>query len=225
MSVNYRTLVVAAMLLANWRVAAQTLSEEAEQKARDLLRVTVQARETSKAAPTHSATPTPPPAAPQERGTAPTAKAGRPLNYAELEQAYLAGRISARQFQRYLETGTQPQLPTASATSATRPRPSAAPNVMPPTPTLEPATTANTEAKVEDSGAATITEVEKKMDELLRLKAERERAEEKSALSTTNPLTGKLKTKREQMDDLLKLYVAGKISEADYKAKRDVLLK
>jgi hypothetical protein len=221
MSVNYRTLVVVAMLLANWRVAAQTLSEEAEQKARDLLRVTVQARETLKSATTHS-TPTPPPAAPQERGTTTTAKTGRPLNYAELEQAYLAGRISARQFQRYLETGTQPQLPTASAT---RPRPGAAPNVMPPsTPTPEPGATANTEVKAEDPGAATISEVEKKMDELLRLKAERERAEEKSALSITNPLTGKVKTKREQMDDLLKLYIGGKMSEADYKAKRDKLV-
>jgi hypothetical protein len=224
MNVNYWILAVLVLLLANGRSAAQSLSEEVEQKARDLLRETMKTQEATKPAVN---TPSPPPTAPQGRELGATGKAGRPLNYIEVEQAYLAGKISARQYQRYLETGVQPttRVTPPMPPQAIVPTPAKGPQGVVRTAMTESNATAKTEVKVEDPGASSITEVENKVNELLRLKAVREQAAANAAAAaaSTNTAAGP-KSNREQMDDLLKLYIDGNISEAEYQAKREKLL-
>lgn len=221
MKVNRWFLVILALLLADWRVVAQSLTDEAEQRARDLLRETVKQRETPKPAPIYTSNPAPPPAVPEGRELAPTGKAKRPLNYAELEQAYLSGKISARQFQKSLETGTQEPAPIITSQTPAKVVRQETPQPGTMTPTPKPAAAPKPEVKAEDASASPLNDVEKKMDELLRLKAARDQAAANAAAASTNSAP---KTKRERMDALLKLYINGKVSEADYKAKRDKLI-
>jgi hypothetical protein len=65
--------------------------------------------------------------------------------------------------------------------------------------------------------------VEKKMEELVRLKTEREKAVQTNAAPATGTNTSTVagpKTKRQRLDELLRLYIDGKISEAEYMGKR-----
>ncbi len=61
------------------------------------------------------------------------------------------------------------------------------------------------------------------MDELLRLKAARENTNLPNA-ATNNANAPAPKTKRERLDALLKLYIDGKLSDAEYKEKRAKLI-
>jgi len=64
------------------------------------------------------------------------------------------------------------------------------------------------------------------MDELLRLKAAREQAALTNALaaSATNSAAAAPKTKRQRLDELLKLYIENKIPEAEYNEKRSKII-
>ena len=171
---------------------------EDQRKAQELLKKTVEERQRHQAAVSN--------AAPR-------------LTQAEMEQQYLAGKITAKQFQQYLRqqppvTG-KPQLsPEKQAealqmlralTSKTNmPAPAAAGAGRVIEPVAEPANPA-------------ITDVESKIQALEKAKQARE------AVSNA-PAAAAPKTKREKLDALLKQFVDGKISDAEYKQQRAKLI-
>jgi len=74
---------------------------------------------------------------------------------------------------------------------------------------------------------SSLSDLEKKMDELLRLKAIREAAATNNAASntaTSAPGPVVPKSKRDRLNDLLKLYIDGKIQDAEYKEQRAKLV-
>ena len=180
---------------------------------------------------------------------------------AELERAYLDGRITAKEFQQYLkEVQQHPQAatpPRATAPQpAVQPRPATAsastnadPNARalellrkltgktneppavvrgsvpqpnsPPAigkaspPTVQPA---NPPAEVANPA---ISDAESKLNELLKMKE----AREKAAKSGTNaPASSAPKTKRQRLDDLLKQFIDGRLTEPEYKQRREKII-
>jgi hypothetical protein len=69
-----------------------------------------------------------------------------------------------------------------------------------------------------------ISEVETRIDEMLRQKAAREKAALTNAAGATNNLPATPQTKRQRLDMLLKQMIDGKISEAEYNEKRGKIL-
>lgn len=196
--------VVILILLAGVGAAwgqAPALTED-QRKAQELLRQTVEERQKK----------SPPAVAAPATNTSPR------LTHAEMEQQYLAGKITAKQFQQFLRqqppgtrmtpeqhdkaldmlralTGKTNPPPTAAAPKTSGTRPEAAP---------EPAT-------------PEIVDVEGKIRELERLKEAREKG-------TNAPAAATPKTKREKLDALLKQLVDGKISDAEYKEQRNKII-
>jgi len=131
------------------------------------------------------------------------------MTYADLERLYLDGKISAKQYQRLLnEIQSHPQPPAASTTQPkAQPAPSAAaqPAAVPPN--------TNKEDK--------INEVENKMDALIRAKEARDKAATNAA---PRPTVAGPKTKRDRLNDLLRLYIEGKITETDLNERRAKIL-
>ena len=203
---------------------AQTPPEDANQRAVQVLRKTIREQEQPAAVPS------------ARRSSTPT--------YEELERQYLAHQITARQFQQYIRdyklvplwpgpaantnlavspqpvAATAPPPPKAPAAASTTPAPpappaSAAAAGTKPTPPPPPATVAK---PAPPSAPATVTDMEAKMDELLLLKAARERAK-----TNAPPTTGQ-KSKRERLNEMLRLVVEGQMSDAEYKQMRAKIL-
>jgi hypothetical protein len=142
------------------------------------------------------------------------------LTAAEIEQQYLAGKITAKQFQQYLrqQPGGRPQLsPEKQAealqmlrvlTGKTNTPPAAVGKAPAPPADVSP-----------EPATPAIVDVESKIRELEKLKEAREKAG-----GTNAPPAGVPKTKREKLDALLKQFVEGKISDADYRAQRAKLI-
>ncbi len=154
-----------------------------------------------------------------------------------MEQQYLAGNITAKQFQKYLKEKTldEPSSGRAAASNPGQTAPQASGsgpiivNGGQPKAVVNAPAPAENAAKPEAAQAppnqqGTLSEVEKKMDELLRLKAEREQEAQKAAMAKASEQSAAPKTKREKMDELLRSYVSGKISEPEYKAQREKLV-
>lgn len=121
-----------------------------------------------------------------------------PATYQELERLYLDGKISAKQYQKYAnEIKSHPAPPPPIAV---RPAPLPAPT-PPPTPP----------AKNDQ-----INTVETKMDELIKAKA----AREKAATNAPAPVATGPKSKRDRLNDLLRLYIEGKITEPEMNERR-----
>jgi len=147
------------------------------------------------------------------------------MTYADLERLYLDGKISAKQYQKLLnEIKSRPAPPPTAATRPAVPAQPIAPVAARPAPapaqtnkvavqTPKPAPQTNRDDK--------ITDVEAKMDELIKAKAARDKA-------ATNPpprtATVGPKTKREKLNDLLRLYIEGKISETELNERRGKVL-
>ncbi|HXG48681.1 MAG TPA: hypothetical protein VNO52_13735 [Methylomirabilota bacterium] len=172
---------------------------------------------------------------------APTNTAGSTLRLAtpaELERLYLDGRITAKEYQRklseykaFVATHTNQALQVkAAATPATNiPAPASvvaaatpaakAPAPAPPAkPAQAPPPSTSAEANPEDKKLA---EVEAKFDELLKKKADREKtARQATQPPPTNAPPARALTKRDKLDALLKDLIDGKLTEADYNAKR-----
>jgi hypothetical protein len=132
---------------------------------------------------------------------------GRPMTYADLERLYLDGKISAKQYQKLLSDlkANPPPAPTpapAKPIKASVPTPAV---VAKPPPVIA-------QTNKDDN----LTEVEAKMDALLRAKAAREQA------TNTPPKTVSTgpKTKRDRLNDLLRLYIEGKVSETEMNERR-----
>ena len=160
---------------------------------------------------------------------------------ADLERQYLAGQLSAKQYQKALDQLDKEEqkhaaelekqrkreaqqaakaAAAAAAAAAKKPAEAKAP-VTAPAPPLLAATNAPAEQTLEQKK---LSEVEARIDEMLRKKAEREKAAVNNAAPTTNGPAKTPLTKRQRMDALLKQMIDGKISEADYSAQRAKLL-
>ncbi len=160
---------------------------------------------------------------------------------ADLERQYLAGQLSAKQYQKALDQLDKEEqkhaaelekqrkreaqqaakaAAAAAAAAAKKPAEAKAP-VTAPAPPLLAATNAPAEQTLEQKK---LSEVEARIDEMLRKKAEREKAAVNNAAPTTNSPAKTPLTKRQRMDALLKQMIDGKISEADYSAQRAKLL-
>ncbi len=195
------TTVLIGTALGALSVAAQNPADDAQVRALKVLRDTILQQERRGAAAVTN------PPAPK----LPTVE--------ELERMYLTGKLTARQFQQLVQDYKLARAKSVSATNQSA-RPRAVVPAAPTTPpaTNAPATTTNAPAAVvsdsEDLAAQNrLAELEAKMDELLRQRTNR-------AEGPTNGAPPGPKTKRERMDDLLRLLIAGKISQEDYNARR-----
>jgi hypothetical protein len=152
---------------------------------------------------------------------------------AEMERMYLDGKITAREFQKFLQTHRPEPAAPAKETGATnevharalevlrKTAPNTAANRQGPAitePLPEPARPKETN---ETAKAAVLQDVESKLDELLRLKQAREQTN--STVTSTNAPAGP-KTKRDRLDEALRLYIQGKLTDAEYKDRRAKIL-
>jgi hypothetical protein len=140
-------------------------------------------------------------------------------SYADMEKQYLNGKISQRQYQKYLRE--HPVDPAANKQVVNVVPAPGAPKVAPPvtTPVIKPSpkpplvtppNAAETTNKLND--------VEAKMDELIKQKEARDKAL-KNAAPAPEP-----KTKRDKLNAILKLYVDEKINEQEYNQRRQKIL-
>jgi hypothetical protein len=155
--------------------------------------------------------------------------------FLELERAFLDGKLTAKGYQKALDDlrrggRTDGEL---SALSSPPAKPPAAPvnRASPPkeagsapAAASNPSNPANTNAPPNSEAEAAarqkrVSDVESKLDEMMRLKAAREKAALTNATAATNAVPGKL-TKRQRLDLILKQYVEGKLTEADYNVQR-----
>ena len=200
----------------------------------------------------------------QPGATEPAKRTNRPApvlkepDFTEIEKQYLEGKISAKQFQNYLQdhkvapakapvatspenttrpverlrqetAKSKPADPVAVAKTNTIAPPAAiqttAAKVQAPPASPPAAVPAPTAGKADPAGKSALSEVEAKMEELLRLKAVREKAALTNAMAATNGAAKPTaQTKRQRLDELLKLYVEGKIPETEYRARRTKIL-
>lgn len=153
-----------------------------------------------------------------EQATNPAASAKSPVQslYDGLEQQYLNGEITARQFMRIMEelqlyrrTNANPQALTALPPQVRTPSvPSTATNSRP---------AIETNTPPEES--VTFGDIERKLDELLRRKEAMDRAAATNTIPETEP-----KTKREKLDRLLRLLITDKITKQEYEQRREKVM-
>jgi hypothetical protein len=134
--------------------------------------------------------------------------APRPMTYADIERLYLDGKISAKQYQKLLNDVKANPAPVVAPPS---PKPPAVGSVPTPAAVPKPAPILPQTNKDDK-----ISEVETKMDELLRAKA----AREKATNPPPRPVSAGPKTKRERLNDLLRLYIEGKVTETEMNERR-----
>lgn len=129
---------------------------------------------------------------------------------AALERQYLEGKLSARQYQKALaelDRANKAPVVTASPKASTGPQPALEPVI----PTAPPKQTEK-QKKVSD--------VESKLDAMIKEKEARDRAAQTNAPAAPGPKA----TKRERLDFLLKQVVAGKLGDEEYKKEREKIL-
>ena len=151
-----------------------------------------------------------------ERHRAQTNAAPR-LTQAEMEQQYLTGKITAKQFQQYLrqQPTAKPQLPPEKQAEALQILRALTGKTSAP-----PATASKVIEPVPEPVNPAIIDVEGKIRELEKLKE----AREKASKVTNAPTATAPKTKREKLDALLKQFVDGKMTDAEYKQQRAKLI-
>jgi hypothetical protein len=163
---------------------------------------------------------------------APGTNAVRRPTLAEIERQYLDGKISARDFQKFLQTyraQPRPAQPAAAVTNDVHARALAVLHNARPNMAANPQGPAITEPLPDPAGvtnepnAAVIQDVETKIDELIRLKQAREQTNNTS-VTTTNTITPSGVTKRQRLDSALRLHIEGKLSDTEYKQLREKIL-
>ena len=159
---------------------------------------------------------------------------------AEMERMYLDGKVTAREFQRFLQTyRAQPPAAAVARPAAaksndvharaldmlrkTTPNMAANPQgaaIKEPLPEPVPADTGTNQGPK----AAALQDVESKLDELIRLKQAREQTNSTAVSTNSANASATPKTKRERLDEALRLYIQGKLSDAEYKDRRARIL-
>jgi hypothetical protein len=169
-------------------------------------------------------------------------------SFAEVERQYLESRISAREFRKYLEQyveavnraavappGTASDVRAPAATSnppadASKAAVPSAPPASAPPPPPPPAPPSSTTQATPSRGTAdpAIDALERRMEELLRQRAQRAAAQQarppSGAPSPASAGAGSAGSLREQLDALLRLHLEGAISRTEYEARRARLL-
>jgi hypothetical protein len=163
---------------------------------------------------------------------APGTNAVRRPTLAEVERQYLDGKISARDFQKFLQTyraQPRPVQPAAAVTNDVHARALAVLHTARPNVAANPQGPAITEplpdpaGVTNDANVAVIQDVETKIDELIRLKQAREQTTNTGVTATnTNRPSGV--TKRQRLDSALRLHIEGKLSDVEYKQLREKIL-
>lgn len=156
--------------------------------------------------------------------TPPAAKAPAPpptprsAAAAELERRFLAGKMSAREYEKALG-----RLQLASPSNAPNTRVKPARDAASPKATVgSPAKPDPALPKPPTERQKKISEVESRLDDMIRAKEARERAAQTNATPAADP--GKKLTKRERLDLLLRQVVQGKLSDEEYKKERARIL-
>ena len=137
-----------------------------------------------------------------------------PLSHAEMENLFLTGKISQKQYQAYLKQyPVDPRKSSAPNTTAQTPKPPTAtvPAVQTPAPPA-----AIPAQEVDDSKK--FDTVEAQIEAIIRQKKARDEAL-KNAPPDPEP-----KTKREKLNAVLKLYINEKITEQEYNNRRDKIM-
>ena len=224
------TLLAAGLVSSGFAADAQVQTNDIHQKALDVLRKTMDGLQ-------------------GKPGTAPASRTPAPHEptFEEVERLYLQGKMTAREFQKYLEDHKidpaklsrsdsqkavevlrmESNKPDLSQPLATPPGVTSA---VPPTRSGAADSSKAPETGIEGASGpdqSKLSELEKKMNELLRLKAARETSTSTNSLTNTSTNTATPpapKTKREKLDSLLTLYINGKIDDAEYKARRSRII-
>ncbi len=156
------------------------------------------------------------------------------LTKADLEKQYLAGQLTAKQYQKALDQLEKDEQKRAAELEKQRKREAqlaaktnaqaAAKTAITPGPTnsAKPVVAVTTNAPVElTPEQKKLADVEARIDAMMRQKAEREKA---AAASATNNAAKVPQTKRERLNALLKQMIDGKISETEYSSQRSKIL-
>jgi len=135
----------------------------------------------------------------------------------ELEQRYLAGKLSQREYEKSLARLrlSSPVTNSTGRTSTTATSPKASTGTPAP---IQPAIAAPAPQPTERQKK--ISEVESRLDDMIRSKEARERA----LTNKTTTVPGQKLTKRERLDFLLLQVVQGKLSDEEYKKERERIL-
>lgn len=139
---------------------------------------------------------------------------------AVLERQFLEGKLTARQYQKALADLERANSPTGDSLAKPKsPAIVASPKASPgPPPALDPAI--STPPPQPTLRQQKVSEVEARIDEMIRQKEARERAAQTNSLPSPS---GNL-TKRQRLDFLLKQVVEGKLSDEEYKKQREKIL-
>ncbi len=125
---------------------------------------------------------------------------------------------------RKKESAPAASKPKAEPATSKEPKdaPAAKPAAKPATVTAQPPALAPAPAPTAEQKK--LSEVEQRIDDLVRQKEARDKAVQAGGNSKTNAAPAGPLTKRQKLDALLKNYIDGKVSEADYHARRAKLV-
>lgn len=135
---------------------------------------------------------------------------------AALEKQYLEGKLTGRQYQKALgelERMDNSTVPGKSPKAVTSPKAGRGPQ-----PAMEPAIPTPPPQPTEKQRK--VSEVESRLDAMIKEKQARDRAAETNAPAAPGPKA----SKRERLDFLLKQVVTGKLSDEEYKKEREKIL-
>ena len=158
-----------------------------------------------------------PPAKPAKAPVAPTHSSLSP-ELAELERQYVAGAITAKQYQKAVEQAQKKAAGKLLATPALSPKGAAAAGVKVEAP--EPMIA--TPPPVPNPNLKKLSDVDQQIEEIMKRNQERLKAAAAAAaaLPTSNP-DGTPLSKRQRLDLLLRQVVEGKMSDEEYKTARE----
>lgn len=208
------SLFFAVLALGHLAAQAETAAEARQKKALEALRQRVAEEDAKSRSSVFAPLDPNSPLQLAQAGQTPDPSRRNP-SYAEMEKLYLNGKISKKQYERYLK-----ENPVDPAAKKQVVNPVATPGKAVPlvtAPAIK-ATPVPPQAVPAPDGAEKLNDVEAKMEELIRQKEARDKAL-KNAPPAPEP-----KTKREKLNALLKLFVDDKITEQEYNQRRAKIL-
>jgi hypothetical protein len=202
------SLLLAMLALVQLAARAETSAEERQKKALETLRQRVAEESTHPRGSLYTASGTNSPLQMAQ---------GRVPAYAEMEKQYLNGKITRKQYEKYLKENPVDPAARKQVVNAAPGGPAVktAPPVNAVAVTPKPAVVNPPPAP---EGTNKLNEVEAKMEELIRQKEARDKALQNAA-PAPEP-----KTKRDKLNAILKLFVDEKITEQEYAQRRQKIM-